>query len=327
MQKRPASPPEGTALSPSQIRELGGSPSGAADGDGGTLASTSHEISEVKAQIEALRQQAAAVDSDTSREFDASHRVLHCRLLEEKQSELLDALANSPDDETLMFALKAVTSELAAATPSQGLTATPPSHTELRRTRSRADSERLASMALEAERDDAEEAEETAAVRPSAGRTLQRTTSSMLRPSGVPATETSLGLSEEEILLCAQAFAGDGGGGIDGVRRHCGLQLSGTHPTCGIPLDERLSFATDILNVAQFPPGSHRPEDAEWASGLLLGVLPTILNSLALTREQATFFDPADWSVVGVPRESDGSLRALLSPVHQLSCVWALLVM
>ena len=93
------------------------------------------------------------------------------------------------------------------------------------------------------------------------------------------------GLTPDEAMLCAQAFSADNGG-IDAVRRHCALQLSGAHAPCGIPLHERLSLATDLLNVANFPPGSHLQHDAEWAGALLEGILPQTLDALALTREQ-----------------------------------------
>ena len=84
---------------------------------GDLLEATSREIDDVQAQIDRLSDQAAAaaVDADTVREIGASHRKLHCKLLEEKQSELLEAQISRPDDETLMHALKSVTAELAAA--------------------------------------------------------------------------------------------------------------------------------------------------------------------------------------------------------------------
>ena len=206
-----------------------------------------------------------------------------------------------------MHALKSVTAELAAATPMQGLRADMPCREEgpsRRSGRDRADSDRLAYLALQAEREDLEEEHLDSAASP---RELERASSATLRLSTPRAAEASAGLTEDEILRCAHAFS-SGGRGIADARRHCGLQLSGAHETHGIPLHERLSFATDILNVAQFPPGSHRPEEAEWASGLLQGILPQVLDTLALTREQATFFCPTDWSVEGVPRECDGSL-------------------
>ena len=293
---------------------------------GDLLEATSREIDDVQAQIDRLSDQAAAaaVDADTVREIGASHRKLHCKLLEEKQSELLEALLSRPDDETLMHALKSVTAELAAATPMQGLRAEMPCREgpSRRSGRDRADSDRLAYLALQAEREDLEEEHLDSAASP---RELERASSATLRLSTPRAAEASAGLTEDEILRCAHAFS-SGGRGIADARRHCGLQLSGAHETHGIPLHERLSLATDLLNVANFPPGSHLQQDAEWAGALLEGILPQTLDALALTREQREFFEPEQWSVEGVPREEDGSLRALLSTMHRLPCIWALLV-
>eukprot|EP01046_Picozoa_sp_COSAG06_P054191 COSAG06_NODE_9573_length_1867_cov_1.553733_1_plen_168_part_10 len=153
------------------------------------LESTSREIQEVQAQIDALRQEAAAgaVDVDTCREIDASHALLHCKLLEDQQSQLMDALAESPDDEALMHSLKAVSTELAAALRRDGDgDGGGPGNDEAatgggrRAARARADSERLANIALQAERDDLEEGDRAA--RP-AGRALERTRSATLRRS------------------------------------------------------------------------------------------------------------------------------------------------
>ena len=84
---------------------------------GDLLEATSREIDDVQAHIDRLSDQAAAaaVDADTVSEIGASHRKLHRKLLEEKQSELLEAQISRPDDETLIHALKSVTAELAAA--------------------------------------------------------------------------------------------------------------------------------------------------------------------------------------------------------------------
>ena len=347
LEARPS--PASAALSPSQVRALGvlapapaSPPPLSAEGaleraarkdaeadaaaHGELLVATAQELADVQQQIDSLRAEARAV-AGADDAIDTSHAVLHCKLLQEKQSELLDALAESPDDESIMNALKAVAAELATATPPQGLREAEPAAPFVdegvarRLESSGADAGRLLDQARQSERDEADEPDDGS---------LQRTTSSAARvqlrlPTLASDAGFPPGLTPDEAMLCAQAFSADNGG-IDAVRRHCALQLSGAHATCGIPLHERLSLATDLLNVANFPPGSHLQQDAEWAGALLEGILPQTLDALALTREQREFFEPAQWSVEGVPREEDGSLRALLSTVHRLPCIWALLV-